>query len=168
MDLIPKLLDAQVTRPTNEADALDFFWGKDKPDVGEEEFYILSPKPEEEEFYILSPVVKETQSRICTLRIREGKTKSGISTLRIEKIQEGLTKWEFEVTLAIGSDRVIPKNTPYSILLGTFHYMNHPPPASFTKRHYDDNFNQGLDAILESEVSLGGMKNPPMEGFENS
>ena len=53
-----------------------FFVGRDEPDDGEEEFYILSPgllfvgrdEPEirEEEFYILSPDAKETQSGIST------------------------------------------------------------------------------------------------------
>ena len=36
-----------------------FSWGKDEPNTGEEEFYILSPRAEEEEFYILSPVQRK-------------------------------------------------------------------------------------------------------------
>ena len=36
-----------------------FSWGKDEPEMGEEEFYILSPDTEEEEFYILSSAGKE-------------------------------------------------------------------------------------------------------------
>nr|ABB55282.1 hypothetical protein 10.t00024 [Asparagus officinalis] len=83
-----------------------FSWGKDEPEMGEEEFYILSPDNEEEEFYILSSTGKETRGGISTPRIRKGETESGISTPRIEKIRitltEGLAKQEFEVTLTVG------------------------------------------------------------------
>ena len=73
-----------------------FSWGKDEPEMGEEEFYILSPDTEEEEFYILSSAGKETRGGISTPRIRKGETKSGISTPRIEKIRITLTVGRFD------------------------------------------------------------------------
>ena len=62
-----------------------FSWGKDEPEMGEEEFYILSPDTEEEKFYILSSAGKETRGGISTSRIRNDETRSGTSTPRIEK-----------------------------------------------------------------------------------
>ena len=61
-----------------------FSWGKDEPEMGEEEFYILSPDTEEEEFYILSSAGKETRGGISTPRIWNDETRSGTSTPRIE------------------------------------------------------------------------------------
>ena len=73
-----------------------FSWGKDEPEMGEEEFYILSPDTEEEEFYILSSAGKEARGGISTPRIWKGETKSGISTPRIEKIRITLTVGRFD------------------------------------------------------------------------
>ena len=63
-----------------------FFVGRDEPDDGEEEFYILSPKAEEKEFYILSPVAKGNSKWDLHFKNLKGETKSVISTPRIKKI----------------------------------------------------------------------------------
>ena len=91
-DKNPCTLEAQILGV--EQDGV-FSWGKDEPEMGEEEFYILSPD-NEEEFYILSSTGKETRGGISTPRIRKGETKSGISTLRFEKIQITLTVGRFD------------------------------------------------------------------------
>ena len=62
-----------------------FSWGKDEPEIGDDEFYILSPDTKEEEFYVLSSAGKETRGGISTPRIQKDETRSGTSTPRIKK-----------------------------------------------------------------------------------